>query len=72
MSRAKTQRRKGEEEIEDRVVGGRVSGVRAQRLFFLKKIPQDFIDVFSMTNVMDLDDMVLVVNFINNPKPSHS
>jgi hypothetical protein len=42
-----------------------------QRLFFFKKILEDFIDVFSMTNVMDMDDMVLVVNFINNPKPSH-
>ena len=44
---------------------------RVERLFFLKKFLEDFIDVFSMTNVMDLDDMVLVVNFINNPKPSH-
>ena len=52
-------------------VRGRESGDR-KRLFLLKEIPENFIDVFSMTNVMDPDHMVLVANFINNPKPSHS
>jgi len=52
-------------------IRGQMTEDGRQRSFFLKKILEDFIDVFSMTNVMDLDDMVLMVNFMNNPKPSH-
>lgn len=57
--------------IEEREDRRQMTDDGGQRLFFFKKILEDFIDVFSMTNVMDVDDMVLVVNFINNPKPSH-
>jgi len=42
-----------------------------KKSFFGYEFLEDLINVFPMTNVMDLDDMVLVVSFINNPKPFH-
>jgi hypothetical protein len=43
-----------------------------KRLFLFQKFPEDFIDVFSMANIMDLDYMVFVVYFVNDPEPPHA
>jgi hypothetical protein len=43
-----------------------------KKSFFGYEFLEDLINVFPMTNIMDLDDMVLVVDFINDPKSFHN
>jgi len=39
-----------------------------RKLSLSEEFLEDLINVFPMTNIMDLGDMVHVVDFINNPK----
>lgn len=43
-----------------------------KKSFFGYEFLEELINVLPMTNIMDLDDMVLVVDFINDPKSFHS
>ena len=43
-----------------------------EKLFPGQDFPEDFINVFTMANIMEPDNMVLVVDFINDPKSFHT